>query len=484
MKSAHTPKILVVDDEINICRSVEKILTKSGLLVRTALNGQEALSLLETEPFDAVLTDLKMSRLGGMEVLRRAKELYPDMPVIVMTGYASVSSAVEVMKLGALDYLPKPFTPEEIRAVVSQSLAAAHRSTATRDGYPANRKPRAVTHQLIGDSLKIRQVISMVAKVAPTDATVLVCGESGTGKELIARAIHANSRRHDRVFFAVDCATLSPNLLESELFGHAKGAFTGADKDKDGIFQLADQGTVFLDEIGNIGTEVQGKLLRFLETRELWRLGGTGPRKVDIRLIFATNKNLEGLVSAGSFREDFYYRIHVYPIRLPPLRERREDILPITRHFVAQYARQMNKPDLELDPDAEQRLVRYDWPGNVRQLRNTIERAVILCEANRLTTMDLGLPDTDGEQAETAGRAPQTNEELKRMKREIRRSSVEEIERSFLVQALEKSDWNITRASKMTGLQRPNFQSLMKKHGIRPPQDPDRHPPRTSRNRS
>jgi DNA-binding NtrC family response regulator len=470
MTSAAAPKILVVDDEINICRSVEKILSKVGIRVRSALNGEEALRLLAAEAFDAVLTDLKMSRLGGMEVLRRAKELNPRMPVIVMTGYASVSSAVEVMKLGAVDYLPKPFTPDEIRAVVRQALSVAPPAGLAAEA-PIAPAPRSMTHQLIGSSPKIRQVISMVEKVAPTDATVLVGGESGTGKELIARAIHANSRRRDKVFFAVDCATLTSNLLESELFGHAKGAFTGADKDKDGIFQLADRGTVFLDEIGNIGLEVQGKLLRFLETREFWPLGATAPRKVDIRLIFATNRNLEQLVAAGSFREDFYYRIFVYPILLPPLRERKTDILPIAEHFLRHYSRQMNKMIGAMDPDIVLRLTGYDWPGNVRQLRNVIERAVILCEGDRLSAKELDLPE-GGPPRQPARRIPRTAADLKQLKKDIRRSSVEEVEKSFLLQALSQNDWNVTRASKATGLQRTNFQSLLKKHGItakRPP---------------
>jgi DNA-binding NtrC family response regulator len=464
MTSADHPQILVVDDEINICRSVEKILSKVGIRVRSALNGEEALSLLAAETFDAVLTDLKMSRLGGMEVLRRAKELNPGLPVIVMTGYASVSSAVEVMKLGAVDYLPKPFTPDEIRAVVRQALSGAPPASLSAEA-PVAPAPRSMTHQLVGNSPKIRQVISMVEKVAPTDSTVLVGGESGTGKELIARAIHANSRRRDKVFFAVDCATLTTNLLENELFGHAKGAFTGAEKDKDGIFQLADQGTVFLDEIGNIGLEVQGKLLRFLETREFWPIGATAPRKVDVRLIFATNRNLEQLVAAGSFREDFYYRIFVYPILLPPLRERKSDILPIAEHFLRHYSRQMNKMNRGMDPDVVLRLTGYDWPGNVRQLRNVIERAVILCESERLTAKDLDLPETAASH-QPASRTPRTNEDLKQLKKEIRRSAVDEVEKTFLLQALAQNDWNITRASKATGLQRTNFQGLLKKHGI------------------
>jgi DNA-binding NtrC family response regulator len=471
-----SPKILVVDDEINICRSVEKILSRAGIRVRSALNGEEALRLLAAEAFDAVLTDLKMSRLGGMEVLRRAKELNPGLPVIVMTGYASVSSAVEVMKLGAVDYLPKPFTPDEVRAVVRQALAGAPPAGPSGEA-PAAPGPRSMTHQLVGNSPKIRQVISMVEKVAPTESTVLVGGESGTGKELIARAIHANSRRREKVFFAVDCATLATGLLENELFGHAKGAFTGAERDKDGIFQLADQGTVFLDEIGNIGLEVQGKLLRFLETREFWPLGATAPRKVDIRLIFATNRNLEQLVAAGSFREDFYYRIFVYPILLPPLRERKMDILPIAEHFLRHYSGQMNKRIKAMEPDVVLRLTGYDWPGNVRQLRNVIERAVILCEGDRLTSQDLDLPGAAAA-AEAAKSAPRTKDDLKKLKKEIRRSSVDAVEKSFLLQALSQSDWNVTRASKATGLQRTNFQNLLKKHGItvkRPP-DPARTP--------
>lgn len=472
MTSADHPHILVVDDEINICRSVERILSKIGLRVRTAADGQEALRLLESEPFDAVLTDLKMSRLGGMEVLRRAKELNPLIPVIVMTGYASVSSAVEVMKLGAVDYLPKPFTPDEIRAVVRQALAARP-SSGEPSAAPIAFKTRNTVHQLIGNSPKIRQVISMVEKVAPTDSTVLVCGESGTGKELIARAIHANSRRRDRVYFAVDCATLSSNLLESELFGYTKGAFTGALRDKEGLFQLADQGTVFLDEIGNISLEVQGKLLRFLETREFWPLGAAAPRQVDIRLIFATNKNLEDLVAGATFREDFYYRIVVYPILLPPLRDRSSDILPIATHFLQQCSRQINKPLQGLDPEAEIKLMQYGWPGNVRQLRNVIERAVILCEGSRVTVKDLGLPEASEPASANAVPVPRTKDELKRLKKTIRRSAVDELEKNFLLQALSKNNWNITRAAKETGLQRTNFQNLMKRHAIsahRPPE--------------
>jgi DNA-binding NtrC family response regulator len=457
------PTVLVVDDEINICRSVEKILARIGIRVRMALNGEEALGLLAAESFDAVLTDLKMSRIGGMEVLRRVKEMAPGLPVIVMTGFASVSSAVEVMKLGAVDYLPKPFTPGEVRAIVRQALQAGGPDAPA----PAPETPGATVHQLIGSSPAILRVISMIAKVAPTNANVLIGGESGTGKELVARAIHANSLRRDKVFFAVDCATLSGNLLESELFGHVRGAFTGAERDKEGIFQLATGGTVFLDEIGNIGMDVQAKLLRFLETRELWPIGAGAPRAVDVRLIFATNRALEELVAAGTFREDFYYRILVYPILLPPLRERRADILPIAEHFLRHYCQEMGKPLRPIDPEAALFLPEYDWPGNVRELRNAVQRAVILCEGDRLTAGSFGLPGAADEcRPPEAEGIPRTRDDLRQVKKAIRRSAVEEVEKHFLLQALEEHDWNVTQAARATGLQRTNFQNLMKKHGI------------------
>jgi len=364
------PRILIVDDEPNICKSCVKILSKKNRYdVRYAVSGYDALKMMEDDPFDIVITDLKMSTMGGMEVLSRIREACPDTRVIVITGYASVASSVEVMKLGAFDYLPKPFTPDELRGVVLQALGDREMLMQNRRLMDHEGRAKPVSHQLIGSSPKIKKVITMVRKVAPTDSTVLLYGESGTGKELIARAVHANSLRNDKVFFAVDCGTLSDNLLESELFGHAKGAFTGAHKDKDGIFKLAHKGTVFLDEISNISFEVQGKLLRFLETREFLPLGGTSIRKVDIRLIFATNRNLSEMVAEGVFREDFYYRIYVYPINLPPLKDRKTDILPIAYHFLKQFSQNMGKTISGFDDTAVSRLTEYDWPGNVRQLK-------------------------------------------------------------------------------------------------------------------
>ena len=463
------PGILVVDDELGICQSCVKILSKEGHPVEYALNGYDAIKMMHESPFDLIITDLKMSSMGGMEVLRRVQESHPDTVVIVITGYATVSSAVEVMKMGAYDYLPKPFTPEELRSIVHRALAdwetrVQNREMKTRGGKPGN-----VCHQLIGESPKMQSVIKMIGKVAPTDSTVLICGESGTGKELIARALHANSGRKSRVFFAVDCGTLSGNLLESELFGYEKGAFTGAYKNKEGIFKAAEGGTVFLDEISNISAEVQGKLLRFLEAREYLPLGATAKQHVDVRLIFATNRDLMELVKEGCFRQDFYYRIFVYPIFTPPLRDRKSDILPIAYHFLRQFTDIMGKAIKGFTIDASARLTAYDWPGNVRQLKNAIERAVILCEGDEITPKELpALDDMGG----LVVQVPESNIELKRVKKEIREKAVREVEKNFIIHALMQNDWNVTRAAKKVGLQRPNFQNLMKKHGISLPTRP------------
>jgi DNA-binding NtrC family response regulator len=466
MASPERPRILVVDDEANICRSVEKILSRADMDVVSVLNGYDALARAQTDHFDLVLTDLKMSSLGGMELVRRITEQYPDVAVLVMTGFASVASAVEVMKLGALDYLPKPFTPEELRAVVRQALEKRGGRIENRRLREEARAAKPVFHQLIGNSPKIRNVISMVQKVAPTDSTVLLYGESGTGKELVARAIHANSPRQGEVFFAVDCGTLSSNLLESELFGHVKGAFTGAHQDKEGIFKLAHRGTIFLDEISNISVDIQGKLLRFLESREFLQVGGTSVQKVDIRLILATNRNLKDMVAGGVFREDFYYRIFVYPIILPPLRERREDILPIAYHFLQHHSQKMNKEIRGIDERAVQRLTDYDWPGNVRQLRNALERAVILCDSNQIRLEDLPMLSESGDLATLMDHIPLTNTELKELKKQVRQKAADSVEKAFMRNALAQNDWNISRTAQAIGMQRTNLQSLMKKHNI------------------
>lgn len=459
-------RILIVDDELPICRNARKILTKPGYEVDYALDGFDAMKRLDEAPYDVLITDLKMNRMGGMELLGRVKRNFPETQVIVITGYSSVASAVEVMKLGASDYLPKPFTPDELRAVVRQALRQGVVYRQNQQLIRRHGRVKPVAHQLIGDSPAIKKVIEMVGKVAPTESTVLAYGESGTGKELIARAVHANSRRRDEVFFAVDCGTLSDHLLESELFGHKKGAFTGAYQDKEGIFKLAHGGTVFLDEISNVSLEVQGKLLRFLETREFLMVGDAKSLKVDVRLILATNKDLEELVNRGLFREDFYYRIYVYPIILPPLRQRKEDILPIAYHFLTLFARQMGKAATGFDDDVASRMTAFNWPGNVRQLRNVVERAVILGEGATISLKEVPALEALEDIGQLIEATPATNEELKKVKKEIRQKAVARVEKNFVLNALHKNNWNVTRAAKKTGLQRTNFQGLMRKHGI------------------
>ncbi len=464
--SIDSHRVLIIDDELNICQNCIKILSKMDYHVEYALDGYAALKMMDEEQFGVIVTDLKMSSMGGMEVLRRVKEEYPDTMVIVITGYATVSSAVEVMKMGAFDYLPKPFTPDELCGIVRQAIFERDIRLENKRLKGSKDHLAAISHQLVGNSPKIKTVINMVQKVAPTDSTVLVYGESGTGKELIARAIHANSRRKEQVFFAVDCGTLSGSLLESELFGHTKGAFTGAHRDKDGIFKLAHMGTVFLDEISNVSTEIQGKLLRFLETREFLPLGATTTQKVDVRLVFATNRDLKEMVKEGSLREDFYYRIFVYPIGIPPLRERRMDILPIAYHFLEQFNKSIGKNIRGFDDEAVNRVAGYDWPGNVRQLRNALERAVILCEKDQITLKELPLLDDVEQLMEYT---PSTNEELKKLKKELRKVAVDKVERNFVLNALMQNGWNVTRAAEKVGLQRTNFQNLMKKHSITRP---------------
>ncbi|WDP86377.1 MAG: sigma-54-dependent Fis family transcriptional regulator [Desulfobacter sp.] len=459
--------ILVIDDEEQICRNCIKILDSAEYRVEYALNGFDALKMMALTPFDIVITDLNMERIGGMEVIARINESFSKTIVIVMTGYASVSSAVEVMKMGVFDYLPKPFTPYELRAVVQQ--AVERKALRRQQKALSGQKEKKISHQLIGDSPGIKKVINMVQKVAKTDANVLVYGESGTGKELIARAIHANSLRKDHVFFAVDCGTLTQELLSSELFGHVKGAFTGADRDKPGIFKQAHGGTVFLDEISNSSREIQARLLRFLETRTFLPVGGTTPEKVDVRLVFATNQKLEKMVKAGEFREDFYYRIYVYPIVIPSLNDRRMDILPIAYYFLNQFCQKMGKTITGFHERSAARLIEYQWPGNVRQLKNVVERAVILCETDEIMLKDLPLLGEISEIDEMIESIPKTNEDLKILKKKIRQKAVSKVERNFLLNSLARNDWNVTRAAQETGLQRTNFQALMRKYKITRP---------------
>lgn len=457
------PKVLVVDDELSICKACEKVLTREGFQVSTTLSGKQALAMLDREPFDLLFTDLKMIEMGGMELLETLRGRFPDVVPVVITGYATVASVVETMKLGAFDYLPKPFTPEEMAAVAER--AWEKRRLLLESRAAAGGETLSAYAGIVGKSQRMQEVFRMISKVGPTSSTVLIIGETGTGKELVARAIHQESPRRDERFIPVDCSALSVNLLESELFGHVKGAFTGAVSAKQGIFEAAQRGTVFLDEICNVDLEIQGKLLRFFQEKEFLPVGSTTTRKVDVRLIFATNRDLEEMVRQGSFRQDLYYRLFVYPIHLPPLRERREDIPLLAFHLLGKVNERSGKDVRTISEGALSLLSQYDWPGNVRQLEAVIERAVISCDAESLEPRHLprsiscpGLPEIEN--------TPKTNAEFLQIKKRLREQAIGDLEREFVIAALQRNGWNVTKAALEVGIQRPNFQALMRKHDI------------------
>ena len=457
-------RILIADDEEIIVRSCRRILEDAGTTIDSASDGVEALRKIEDAPWDILVLDIMMPGLDGLEVLRNVKERHPEIDVIMITGLAQIPTAVKAMKLGAFDYLPKPFDPDDLKHVVERALERRRLVQENRE-LRTEVSSKYRFENIIGSSPAMQAVFRLIAKCAPTNSTVLITGESGTGKEMIARAIHYNSLRKDKPFVAVDCTTLSEQLLESELFGHVKGAFTGAVTSKRGMFEVAEEGTLFLDELGNIPLAIQAKLLRVIQEREFRPVGGTQTLRSNVRLVAATNKDLKALVAQGQFREDLYYRVHVFPIHAPPLRERQGDIPALAYHFVRQFCAELGKSSCEISEGAMSLLVHHDWPGNVRELENTIQRAMILCaddvirQANLAGMIDAGpIPEIG---------APRTGEELKRLKKQAREKSVEEIEKAFVQESLRRSDSNVTRAAEAAGMQRTNFQALMKKYGIR-----------------
>jgi DNA-binding NtrC family response regulator len=458
------PRILIVDDEEIVVRSCRRILDDGQCEVESAADGWEALRRVDESPFDVIVLDIKMPKVDGLEVLQQVKERHPDVDVIMMTGLSEVHTAVRAMKLGALDYLSKPFDPDELKLVVERALERRRllrENRSLKDEVSA----RYRFENIVGASAPMQAVYRLIAQCAPTGCTVLITGESGTGKEMIARAIHYNSLRKDSPFVAVDCNTLSEQLLESELFGHVKGAFTGAVATKRGMFEMADNGTLFLDEFGNIPPSMQAKLLRVIQEREYKAVGDTRTRTCNVRLLAATNKDLLAMVGRGEFREDLYYRINVFPIHVPPLRERRDDIPALAHHFLQAYSKELGKAVPRLSDGALSLLVNHAWPGNVRELQNTIQRAVILAADGVVRQAHLGAL-LDGA-PRPAGDVPRTSEDLKRVKKIAREKSVEDIERAFVQETLRRNVWNVTRSAEETGMQRANFQALMKKHDIR-----------------
>jgi two-component system NtrC family response regulator len=458
--------ILIVDDELVICQSCEKIFLRAGHDVIYTTSGKQALKILEEQSFDVVFTDLKMIDVGGMEVLQTIRQKYPDTIVVVITGFATISSAVETMKYGAFDYLPKPFTPGEILAVLKRALDKRKLIITTTEEYDYSNV--SGFEGIIGRSPRIAEVFNLINKVAPTDSTVLILGESGTGKDLTAKAIHNKSKRKNYNFFAVDVSTLSSSIIESELFGHTKGSFTGAFADKQGVFEAADKGTIFLDEIGNLTLEVQARLLRVLQNMEFIPVGSTVVKKVDVRLIFATNKNLRNLVEEGKFREDLFYRLNVFPIKLPPLRDRKDDIPELTMHFLKKYCGILGREMPSVNIESMEMLSNYHWPGNIRELEHTIERLTIIVEDKEIKPAHISgvLFKTE---ISSKSVVPKNIYELNDFKKQVRDTSIQEIEKLFLTEALLRNEWNISRASLDVSMQRSNFQALMKKYGIKKP---------------
>ena len=458
--------VLVIDDELIVLESCNRILNDEGYSVQAVQTGREGIDRLNKGKFDIVLTDLMMPDISGMDVLRKIMQIHPDTVVIMITGYSTVQTAVDAMKLGAYDYIPKPFTPEELSEAVDKALEKKRQDD--KRIYPRieESEVRDGLHDLMGRSQRMQEVYRMIKRVAPTNATALIYGESGTGKELVARAIHYDSKRKDCRFIAADCSTLPPSILESELFGHVRGSFTGATDTRPGLFEVADKGTLFLDEISNTSVEIQGKLLRVLEEREFKPVGSSEIRQVDVRFIAATNRNLREMITEGSFREDLYYRINVFPITVPPLRDRREDIPLLAYYFLDQLGKETGKAIKGFSADSMNLLMQYDWPGNVRELKNVIERLVIMSDEELLRKKHF--QGTIRDKAINIERtAPKTKEDLKEAKKQIREEATEDIEKAFVIQALNRNDWNVTKAAEDTGMQRSNFQALMKRHGIK-----------------
>jgi DNA-binding NtrC family response regulator len=436
-------RLLIVDDELSVRDSLKKWFREEGYDAAVAENAGEALSLMAEHHWDAALVDIKMRGTDGIELQRRMHEIDPEMLVIIMTGYASVETAVTALKNGAYDYITKPLDPDEIAHLVNKALA--HQRT-QQENLRLKETVAEVLRppDLIGKSTAMQKVLNAIETVGPTDATVLITGESGTGKELVARAIHAASSRRFKPLVAIHCGALTETLLESELFGHEKGAFTGAQYRKKGKFEIAEGGTVFLDEIGDISLKTQTDLLRVLQEREITRVGGNQAIKVDFRCVAATNRSLEDAIDQGRFRPDLFYRLNVFRIELPPLRDRREDIPLLVDHFVRKFSLAMNKRITRVAPAAMDLLQQHSWPGNVRELENAVERAMVVAQEPDLRQQDFILkPRSNGAEPRT----------------------LEDMEKAHILRILEQCNWNQTRAAEVLDIDRVTLHHKIKRYG-------------------
>jgi DNA-binding NtrC family response regulator len=443
-------KILIVDDERDICRALEFLLSREGYRVVTSDSGLEALRKIEAEDFDLVMTDMKMEGMDGLQVLENSLAMRPNLIVVIMTAFASVESAVEAMKKGASDYLVKPFINEDVKMTVRRLLE--HKKVVQENiALRQQLSQQFGCREFVGVSSQILRVFEVLEKVIPTRSNILILGESGTGKGLIAEIVHCNSQRKDRPFISINCSAIPENLLESELFGYRKGAFTGAASDKKGLVTMADQGTLFLDEIGDMPLGLQAKILKVLESGEVLPVGETKPKFVDVRLVAATNKNLEEQIKKGLFREDLYYRLNVIEVRIPPLRERKEDIEVLARHFVGKYSKENQKKVVGITEEAMDILNQYAWPGNIRELRNVVERAVVLASGEKVGPGELPdrLKRIDG---------PRGERTLK--------ERLEHYEEKIIREVLQSNEWNKEQTATELGVDLATLYRKIKKLGI------------------
>ena len=482
-------QILVVDDEANLRRVLSAQLARDGYEVHTAEDGEAGLAFLKEHHIDLVITDLRMPKVDGMDLLRAALRDDPTRPVVMLTAHGTVDNAVEALKTGAFDYITKPFDQHEVRLVVRKALRTRDLASAdaSRDVAVSPPKEGAARFGIIGESQPIQDLYAIIERVADRPTTVLITGESGTGKELVARALHENSSRRERPFIKVNCAAIPKDLMESELFGYERGAFTGAVASKPGRFELASGGTLFLDEIGEIPNEMQVKLLRVLQESEFERVGGIKTIRVDVRLVAATNRDLKREIASGSFREDLFYRLNVVSIALPALRERRSDIPPLVSYFIAKFNARLRKNVEGVEPDAIERLASYGWPGNIRELENVIERAVLFADGARIRLEDLSeevrvgtsqpsatpspsgpadvpRPSTSSQEApsdddESASLADGLKEQVK--------AAMSKLERDLIVRALKQTQGNVTHAARLLKISRKGLQLKMKELGLR-----------------
>jgi len=455
--------ILVVDDEINIRKVLKALLEQEGYHVSEAKDGIEALSLLKKESFQTIITDLRMSHLDGMGLLETSLKQYPDIPIIIITAHGTVDSAVSALKMGAFDYISKPFDKTEMIQVIKKALG-------TYQSKSQNPSDKEIHSELVSQSPQMKEVLLLIKKVASSPSTILITGESGTGKELVARALHENSTRALKPFITINCSAIPAPLIESELFGFEKGAFTGAIASKLGRFELAHEGTLFLDEIGEIPLELQAKLLRVLQENEIERVGGVKTIKINIRLIAATNKDLSEEVKKGNFREDLFYRLNVVPIYLPPLRERKEDFSHLVDFFIQKYNKKLGKRIQSLDEKALTVLMQFQWPGNIRQLENVLERMILLSEKMTLTLEDIPSEISQLTSISTPSFRPEDMTSQGSFK-EIVKETTQKIEKNLIIKALEETHGNITRAAKILGISRKSLQNKMKEYQLRESSD-------------